>query len=193
MNEEPELEAMATVLDALQRLTSDEQSRVLRWILDKLKLPDFVSAYPQVGFLSREQNTSKGESDLPQQSAIVATWVKQNGLTAADLESVFHLEGPEVAVIAANLPGSSTREKVLNCYVLTGIRELLRAGEPTFSDKSARDLCAEFGCLDTTNHAKYMNEKGNEFTGSKDKGWTLTAPGKKRGATLVKEIASGTK
>jgi hypothetical protein len=36
-----------------------------------------------------------------------------------------------------------------------------------------------------------MSAKGNLFTGSKDKGWKLTAPGLKRGAELVKVIAQG--
>jgi hypothetical protein len=114
---------------------------------------------------------------------------RQNGVEYSDLEKVFHLEGGKVQVIAAHIPGKSNRERVLNCYILAGVGELLHTGEAGFTDKYARNLCEAFGCLDTTNHAKYLNEKGNNFIGSKDKGWTLTAPGRKHGATLVKEVA----
>ena len=51
--------------------------------------------------------------------------------------------------------------------------------------------CAELqvrGFFDGTNHMKYM-KGGNEFTGSKDKGWTLTAPGLKVGASLVTQLS----
>jgi hypothetical protein len=34
----------------------------------------------------------------------------------------------------------------------------------------------------------HIKERGNEFTGTKEKGWSLTAPGLKRGAALVKEM-----
>jgi len=78
---------------------------------------------------------------------------------------------------------------VLNVYVMAGIAKLLEAGDPSFDDKTARDLCKSAGCFDNTNHSKYLVDKGNEFAGSKDKGWVLTAPGLKRGAALVKEIS----
>lgn len=180
---EPELEAMATVLAAVEHLPPEAQMRVLSWVLDKLSLSKVKALSPQV-----EQSIV--DNDHPQLPAAAATWVKQNDLTSSDLESVFHLDGEEIVVIAASLPGKSVREKVLNCYILAGVLELLRSGGAVFNDKSARDLCAEYGCLDTTNHSKYLAERGNEFTGSKEKGWTITVPGKKRGAGLVKEIAS---
>ncbi len=88
------------------------------------------------------------------------------------------------------MPGGSRREKVLNCYLLSGAGAFLGTGEVNFTDQKARELCEEFGCLDTTNHSKYLNEKGSEFVGSKSKSWSLTAPGKHRVSLLIKEIAA---
>lgn len=59
----------------------------------------------------------------------------------------------------------------------------------SFDDKSARAQCQSSGCYDHTNHATYMKDKGNDLAGSKDKGWSLTNPGLKAGAMLVKQIA----
>jgi hypothetical protein len=114
--------------------------------------------------------------------------MNQNDVSLSDLEQVFHIQNGSVEFIAAHMPGSSDKDKTLNAYVIAGIAKLIESGNPGFDDKTARELCSTLGCLDTTNHAKYLNKKGNEFAGSKEKGWTLTAPGLKRGAALVKEM-----
>ena len=73
-------------------------------------------------------------------------------------------------------------------YVLTGIARLLATGEPSFDDKAARAACKNLGCLNETNHASYIKDRGNRMTGSKETGWKLTAPGLALGAALIKEI-----
>jgi hypothetical protein len=90
-------------------------------------------------------------------------------------------------IIAAEVPGKSNRERVRNAYVLFGISRLLATGTANFDDKLARGLCEKLGIYDRTNHMKYM-KGGNEFTGSKDKGWALTAPGLKHGAALIANL-----
>jgi hypothetical protein len=185
MSGDPEIEAMSKVFNALEPLDVESRSRVARWALDKLQIQ--IGTAPKNAAKSAEDTLDfDGAGDLPTAAAL---WLKQNGIESGELESVFHIEGDEVEVIAAQVPGKSNKERVLNCYVLMGALELLR-GNTSFSDKDARSLCETYGCFDTTNHAKYLNDKGNEFAGSKDKGWTLTAPGKKRAATLVKEMAT---
>jgi len=116
-------------------------------------------------------------------------WMKQNGITAEQLQHVFHFSGAGVEIIAPDFPGKNKKQKTYNAYVVEGIAQLLATGEPHFTDKVARALCERAGCFDSANHATHMNNKGNEFAGSKDKGWTLTAPGLKKGAALVKELS----
>ena len=116
------------------------------------------------------------------------TWMKQNDISVDELQSVFLLTNGSVEVIASDIPGKGKKEKTYNAYVLTGIARLLATDMPNFDDKTARDLCISFGCMDNTNHANYLKNKGNEFSGNKEKGWMLTTPGLKRGGALVKEL-----
>ena len=109
-------------------------------------------------------------------------------LTKEQIEQVFEIADTGVTVIGVNVPGKSSKEKTINTFVLEGIGRLLASGEPAFEDKAARALCESVGCYNSANHAVYMQEKGNLFTGSKDKGWRLTAPGLARGAELVREM-----
>lgn len=179
-----ELEAMGKVLAALQGLEPDVQERVMRWTVDKLKLN--ASLLFQRSQL--EPVTAPTSSNALPSS--INVWMNQNGLTDNDLESVFHFSGSNISLVVAQPPGASGREKTINCYILAGLTALLRSGEALFTDKEARDLCSALGCFNTNHHANYLGSRGNEFVGSKEKGWTLTAPGKKRAAELVKEIAA---
>lgn len=188
MTMEPELHAMSAVLGALQPLDDGARSRVIKWAVEKLE----ISGGLALGETKGDSSNPDGDGGVPEiagVSSAATPWLKQNSVNPSDLEAVFHIDGDGVSVIAAEVPGKSTRERVLNCYILAGVCELLRSGQSGFSDKKARTLCESFGCLDVGNHSKYLAEKGNEFAGSKDKGWVLTAPGKKRGAVLVKQMA----
>lgn len=117
-----------------------------------------------------------------------ATWIKQNGLTLAQVERVFDISNQGVTVIASEAPGRSDKQRTHNAYVLQGVSRLLASGEPTFDDKDARKLCEDLGCYNKPNHALYMGDKGNLLTGSKGGGWKVTAPGLKHGAELVKQL-----
>src|SRR5262245_59372781 len=112
------------------------------------------------------------------------------GITSAQLSHVFHLDGGTSEVIASEAPGKNGKEKTINAYVLTGISAFLQSGEAKFDDKTARDVCKLMGCFNEGNHAYYLKGKGNALGGTKDSGWTLTGPGLKSGAELVKALAT---
>jgi hypothetical protein len=186
---DPELDAMSTVLRALEPLPDDAQQRVLRWVSDKLG----VSQEPRQA-AGPNQPVSTAEADPTTIDGSVtharaALWMKQNDISEEALSEVFYRTGDEVQLIAM-VPGRSTRERVQNVYVLAGLSQLLVSGEATYTDAFARELCRRAGCLDSTNHSRYLSDRGNEFTGSRDRGWVLTGPGLKRAAALVKEITT---
>jgi hypothetical protein len=127
------------------------------------------------------------DAELGTLSPRARSWMSQHGVSAVELQQIFHVADGEVEVIAT-VPGRNKKNQTYNAYVLTGLSQFLATGTPAFTDKAARALCEASGCYDRANHAVHMKEKGNEFTGSKDKGWTLTAPGLKRAAELIKEL-----
>jgi hypothetical protein len=133
----------------------------------------------------------KDSAVLPSLSTKVTMWIKQNGLTKSQLEHVFDIDGTNVNVLRGSVPGKSSKVQTISAYILKGVEQFLATGEPMFDDKSARKLCEDLGCYNSANHAVYMNSIGNSITGSKDKGWKLTAPGLKKGADLIKEMTKG--
>jgi hypothetical protein len=95
-----------------------------------------------------------------------------------------------VEITASHPPGKNAKLQTINTYVLTGIGKLLETGVPKFDDKAARDNCKSLGCFNTANHVVYMKKKGNVLSGSKTKGWTVTGPGLKVGAELIKQYSA---
>ncbi len=169
------------IVEMLTPIASDERQRIIQASLVLL------------GEMAEDSKNGKskrkpGEEETGDWSSRAQTWIKQNNLSMEELQQVFLIDQGNVEVIASEIPGRGKKKQTYNAYILTGIAKLLSTGNPVFDDKSARALCKSSGCLDAANHASYLREKGNEFTGTKDKGWTLTAPGLKRGASLVKEL-----
>ncbi|HWY71986.1 MAG TPA: hypothetical protein VNX88_25185 [Terriglobales bacterium] len=178
-------EIVAEIVELLTPIESPERLRVIQASLTLLG-----EAFPPGSFKVVEDravltDTEEAHSTLP---ARAQAWMKQNSVSLDELQQVFHFENGTADVIAGDVPGKSKKEKTYNAYVLAGLASLLSIGNPNFDDKSGRALCERLGCYDAPNHSTHMKEKGNEFTGSKDKGWGLTAPGLKRAAALVKEM-----
>lgn len=174
-------EIVGAIVDLLSPLGSDERQRVVRASLTLLgdQVPDAVAG-PR-GKSEEIDHENKGLHP------IVRGWMKQNGLSLEQLQHVFHFSEGDPKFIGAEIPGKNNREKVRSAYVLLGIAKFLSSGDAKFEDKTARAFCGEYGLYDQTNHMKYM-KGGNEFTGSKEKGWSVTKPGLKHGATLIKGL-----
>ena len=73
--------------------------------------------------------------------------MRQNGLSWAQIQQVFHIADGAVEVIAPEIPGGSDKEKTYVAYVLLGLARLLESGNPFFDDKGARALCESLRML----------------------------------------------
>src|SRR5882672_4747126 len=176
-------EIVSEIFELLNPLPSEDRHRVIQASLTLLG--EVASPSKPRGEVDGSGSDAGGDSSISSRARI---WMKQYGISVEELQQVFQLEAGSAEVIAGEIPGKNKKEKTYNAYILTGMSALLSVGSSSFDDKSARALCERFGCYDQPNHSSIIKDRGNEFTGTKDTGWNLTAPGLKRGASLVKEM-----
>ena len=177
-------EIVSEVVELLTPIESAERLRVIQASLMLLGETFPIGPHRAAGGGQAAEEDGGELSELP---ARTRAWMRQYGVSLEEIQQVFHLENGNAEVIAGDIPGKNKKEKTYNAYVLTGLAKLLSTGAPTFDDKTARALCVSSGCYDLSNHSVTIKDRGNEFAGTKD-AWTLTAPGLKRAATLVKEM-----
>lgn len=175
-------EVVTRIVDILEPLSPEDRRRA---IAASLTLVGDGPVVPASANLVDQPEAGEAPAGLNPRAL---AWMKQNYISVEELEQTFHVAEGAVEVIASEIPGKNAKEKTYAAYVLTGVGQLLATGNPVFEDKAARALCRTLGCLNEANHAAYLADKGNEFTGSKATGWTLTAPGLKRGAAIIKEL-----
>ena len=181
MGNKTSIEIVGAVVELLNPLEPVDRLRVINAALSLLGNQSLsVEAPADAG------NDGSDISHLPPRAR---AWIKQNDIAPNQLNQVFHISDGNAEIIATEIPGKNAKERTYNAYVLTGIARLISSGAPVFDDKPARLFCKSSGCLNEPNHATYLANRGNIFTGSKEKGWTLTVPGLKQGAVLVKELA----
>lgn len=179
-------DVLASIVGFLEPMESEERMRIINAAL--VLLGESAAPAKSGGGAGVQDNIDFGSNlgDLPPRAR---AWMKQHSVSGGELEQVFNVVDGVAEVIASHMPGKSKKEQTYSAYVLTGIAQLIATGNANFSDNDARNVCVNAGCYDSGNHATTMKEKGNEFSGSKDKGWVLTAPGLKRGAELIKELS----
>jgi hypothetical protein len=168
---------VGSIVDELSALSSEERKRAVQAAMTLLG-EDTIKAVPQI------EEVTVGTERLNMR---VRAWMKQNEISMDELQQAFLIDNDNVEVIAT-VPGSNKKEQTQNAYILTGIGRFLLTGEQKFDDASARSLCQRFGFYDSANHAKHTKANSG-FTGASQSGWTITQPGLKAGAALVKTIA----
>ena len=172
------------IVDELTPLGSDERQRIIQASMTLLgETPIKIVADVSNGAMDSDMSAA----ELPVRAR---SWMKQHDLSLDQIHEVFHWVDGGVEILPLEIPGSNNREKIQNAYVLLGIARLLATGDAKFDDQSARSLCRSSNIYDETNHTKYM--KAREFRGTKEKGWDLTIPGLKQGASLVAELSEST-
>lgn len=184
INEDAMTKALTRLIDALKPLTSEERHRTVGAAM--MFLGETVAAQRKAAEAAAADNDDDADS---QYSPYITKWMKQYGVSSDELDQVFHF-GPENSFDLLHAPGKWKKEQTLNTYILTGLGHYLAtSGDRNFDDGSARAFCERIGCYDQANHASHLKNKGPEFTGEKSRGYSLTNPGIRRGAALVKEIS----
>lgn len=194
----PDAANVATVATAvfseLSKLEGEDRKRALLGALAMLGEP--VPASPGegvragVGGGGGAQDHAPDTSDYPAKAKI---WMRQHSVTTDQLGHLFHNEGGTFELIAASVPGNSKGKQMMAVYLLKGIAGLLGSGEAKIIDKDARTAAENLGCYDQPNHSNnFKQNRQNYLGGSKNDGWTLTGPGQKAAADLIKSMQPAT-
>ncbi len=178
------------VFSELSKLEGEDRKRALLGALAMLGEPVPTGAGggggAGAGGGGGAQDHAPDTSDLPPKAKL---WMRQHGVTADQIGHVFHNEGGTFELIAASIPGSGKAKQMMSVYLLKGIAALLSTGEPKIVDKEARAAAENHGCYDQPNHSNnFKQNRQNYLGGSKESGWTLTGPGHKAAADLIKSM-----
>lgn len=170
----------------LQPLDAEMRARAIKAVFAMLgeSAVDFGS-----GAAPKSDDSGRDDSSTAELHVKARTWMRTNSVSRAQIDHVFHREEAGFEILGGEVPGKSDREKTINAYMLTGIAQFLLTGEAKCADKSARTTCNAYGCFQATNHAKFLKATGNVLTGSKAKGWTVTGPGLRAVAEVLKEMS----
>jgi hypothetical protein len=178
------MDALTTIIRVLQPLSSDERQRTVGAAM--MFLGETAPPKHKASSADAERDSNgDAEGDYSRQ---ITKWMKQYDVSAEELDQVFHFGGDGTFDLL-HAPGKTKKDQTLNTYILTGLGKYLSTNDRTFDDATARAFCEKIGCFDKSNHATHMKKTGPEFTGDRSKGYSLTNPGIKRGAMLVKEVA----
>jgi len=185
-------EIAGKIVTLLEPLRPEDRQKAIRAALIVLgeSLMPGASASGPLGAGGRTAGEGGKQDEGPEGlSPKAKNWLKQYGLSMAQVEQVFSISSEAVSVIASQASGTNSKAQTHNAYVLQGVSRFLATGDTSFDDKDARKVCEDLGCFNKGNHSAYMTAKGNILTGSKKTGWKLTAPGLKHGADLVKQLS----
>jgi hypothetical protein len=135
---------------------------------------------------SESRSSLEGFDDIPL-GVKASKWIQRHGLTRRMLEEVFHLTGESVDLIASTAPGASKKEMTVNCYLLCGIRGLLKDDVPSLNEADVLATCKRLAAYDRNNHTTNRLAVGNRMSGSRPT-FTLTGPGEAAAAELIKHM-----
>ena len=118
-------------------------------------------------------------------------WMVKHQVDRGALDNLFHIEQEVVELIADSVPGRSKKDKTINCYLLVGIKNLIQNDEARFADKEAMEFCQRTLSYDKNNHTAHRQALSSRASGDRSSGFSLTVPGLRDAAKLVKEMGEG--
>lgn len=174
--------------ELLEPLDSTERQRTLKATLALLG-----ESFGEIGGQDTRNKETRGE-ELPQHGdglgENAARWMRQNQISRSAIDQLFHIDGNNVDLIVRSVVGNSRREKTLNAYLLVGIRNLLNTDEPRFTEKEAIEFSHLVDAYDRNNHTALRNAIGKRMSGDRSSAFTLTVPGLRDAANLIRVMGA---
>lgn len=208
-NEKPDQEigAISAVYDALKKLDTQAQQRVVEYVMRKLNLSVMSSdtsarterdETPEAVSVEREIHTSDEQSgathgELDGISPVAQKWIRRSGLVAGKLSLIFSLGVDEIDLVAKSVPGKSVRARMLNVVLLKGIAAYLSTGVPRVNLTQLKDACKHYDAYDDNNFYKNLKAFAAEVSGGKEAGYSLTARGFTEATATIKQMIEGGK
>ena len=149
------------------------------------------AALPKQGAVKGAGTTAQEDGDFDDLNLgpKAMKWAQKHGISRAMLEDVFLFLDGRVEISASNVPGASRREMTVNCYLLCGLRALLKDDVPSFDDGDAIAVCKRTAAYDKNNHTANRQSVGNKMSGARPH-FTLTGPGETAAGDLVKQMTA---
>jgi|SRR6478609_3464868 len=209
---DPEIMAIAAVFNALKNLDPDGQSRVLDYVLRKLRrqgsdlqalakeqkeqlLPpeqdeSDATPAPTEPSKSSEQAHDDHGADESGINSVALKWMQRNGFTVASLGPFFSLGLDDIELVAKVIPGKNKKERLRSVALLKGVASYLSSGAARITHAELKETCLHYDAYDATNLAVNMKSFASEIAGSAKQGYSLTSRGLSAATELLKELAS---
>lgn len=136
-----------------------------------------------------DAQASSGEFDDLKLGPRALKWIQRYAISRPMLDELFHLTGDDIDIIANTVPGASRREMTVNCYLLSGVRGLLKDDLPSLDEGETIAVCKRLTAYDKNNHTTNRQAVGNRMSGSRPT-FTLTGPGEAAAAELIKQMTA---
>jgi hypothetical protein len=197
---EPEIVAISKVYAALVDLESDAQSRILRYVADKLKVPFAATSVDSPASTALTGETHHGvetehadtRDEVDEASEGISPsgrkWITRNGLQVNQLSQIFSLGGDEIDLIAKKVPGKNKAKKMRSVLLLKGLAAYLGSGAARFTYQEAKETSLHYDAFDSNNPSYAFKAVASDVSGTKETGYTLTPRGIASAAELVKEM-----
>jgi hypothetical protein len=200
---DPEIAAISEVHAALKDLDPDAQSRVLKYVADKLGLSQQTHSPARSRHtdeadenLNTRASAESGENRLAEDGELEGIspagkkWMARSGLQPSQLSSIFSLGGDEIDLIAKSVPGNSKAKRMRSVILLKGLAAYLGTGAARLTDQEVRETCLHYDALDAKNFATTLKGLASEVSGSKETGYTLSARGQASATEMVRGMVS---
>lgn len=209
-----ELQAVATVYNALKPLDAQAQERVLDYVLRRLSLKapsggtfyrkdERTEDYSSADVLHSQPESEQAKNDAAVEhqqdeglegiSPVAQKWMRRNGLSESQLSSLFSLGVDEIDLIAKAVPGNKKKDKMRSVLLLEGVASYLGTGAARVDYEKLKQAVGHYGADPGGNFWSYMKDFNAEVSGSTSSGFTLTSRGLTAATELVKEMAASNK